>query len=527
MAKVLILYPSTDSYGRFSIPMCNDSALLKSHGHEVSLFDTTFYETKDLYQTSQTYSQNATSTELFQFQPCDLKPYGVRKENVDVLQAFRDKVEQFDPDLIIFSFMGSQLTSIDQYEMYDRSIELIKKSQVNRESRLFLAGGYKPTLKLEECVQDGVVDYFFQGECEPSFLEFADRFDRGEDLTTIDSLCYLKDGEIKINKLADPPDLNELPFADFDIYEDRMFVRPFHGNAVRGIDYELSRGCRFFCTFCMEESVKNLYKGDEDKYFRLKTIDRVIDEMKYLKERYSLDMVKFHDQDFLDIPEDYLDNLAERWEKEVKLSFCVETTLVRITKRKLKAMKKMNLLSMSIGLESGNEHIRRNVMAKPTLSNEKIIALFEKIHENRLDYHTYNLIGIPYETKENIFETIRLNKRAKIRSASVNFYVPYEGTKLKELCLEKGWLKDDYENNYSLKESSALKMPQITDEELKHMMRYFHYSMNTPEFLWPIIGLFGKKDLLCRFLLVIFKRTLQVKLKIRAALGDLAKVHAI
>ena len=82
-----------------------------------------------------------------------------------------------------------------------------------------------------------------------------------------------------------------------------MFVRPFHGNAVRGIDYELSRGGRFFCTFCMEESVKNLYKGDEDKYFRLKTIDRVIDEMKYLKERYSLDMVKFHDQDFLDIPE--------------------------------------------------------------------------------------------------------------------------------------------------------------------------------------------------------------------------------
>jgi anaerobic magnesium-protoporphyrin IX monomethyl ester cyclase len=525
MAKALILYPSTDSYGRFSIPISIISGLLKTHGHEVDLFDTTFYETKGLFQTSQTYSQNATSTELLQFQPCDLKPFGVTKENVDVLESFREKIEQFNPDLILFSFMGSQLTSVDQYEMYDRSIELIKKSQINREGRLFLAGGFKPTLKIEECVQDGIVDYFFQGECEPSFLEFADRFDRGEDLTEIDSICYLKDGELQINKLADPPNLNELPYADFDIYEDRMFVRPFHGRAVRGIDYELSRGCRFFCTFCMEEKVKTLYKGDEDKYFRLKTIDRVIDEMKYLKERYSLDMVKFHDQDFLDIPEDYLDDLAERWTQEVKLSFCVETTLVRITDRKLKAMKKMNLLSMSIGLESGNENIRKNVMAKPTPSNDKIIALFDKIHENGLDYHTYNLIGIPYETKENIFETIRLNKRAKIRSASVNFYVPYEGTKLKELCLEKGWLKDDHESNYSLKESSALQMPQITDEELKHMMQYFHYYMNTPEFLWPIVNLFGEKDFFCRFLQTIFKNTLQVKLKIKASFIEPSKLH--
>ena len=82
MAKALLLYPSTDSYGRFSIPISIVSSLLKTHGHDVSLFDTTFYETKGLYQTNQTYSQNATSTELFQFQPCDLKPFGVKKENV-------------------------------------------------------------------------------------------------------------------------------------------------------------------------------------------------------------------------------------------------------------------------------------------------------------------------------------------------------------------------------------------------------------------------------------------------------------
>lgn len=517
MAKVLILYPSTDSYGRFSIPTCNVSALLKSRGHEVSLFDTTFYETKGLFQTSQTYDQNNTATDLLQFKPCDLKPYGVVKESVDVLQAFRNKVKQFGPDLIMFSFMGPQLHAFDHYEMYDRSIELIKKSQINRTGYLFLAGGFKPTLKLEECVQDGIVDYFFQGECEPSFLEFVDRFDRGEDFTTIDSLCYVKDGVLKKNKLADPPDLNELPFADFDLFEDRAFYRPFHGRAVRAIDYELSRGCRFYCTFCMEESVKTLYDGgDEEKYFRSKTVDHVIDEIKYLKERHSLDMVKFHDQDFLDISEDYLDELAERWSREVKLPFCVETTLVRITERKLKAMKKMNLWIMSIGLESGSEYIRRKVLAKPTPSNNKVIELFDMIHESGLNYHTYNLIGLPYETKEDIFETIRLNKRAKIQSVGVAFYIPYEGTKLKELCVEKGWLKDDNESQYSLREFSALRMPQITDKELRHMMKHFHYFLNTPEFFWPIINLLETKSFIRNFIHAILKRILRARLKIQA-----------
>jgi hypothetical protein len=66
MAKVLILNPSTDSYGRFSIPLSNISALLKTHGHEVSLFDTTFYETRGLFQTGQTYDRNNTATDLLQ-----------------------------------------------------------------------------------------------------------------------------------------------------------------------------------------------------------------------------------------------------------------------------------------------------------------------------------------------------------------------------------------------------------------------------------------------------------------------------
>ena len=93
---------------------------------------------------------------------------------------------------------------------------------------------------------------------------------------------------------------------------------------------------------------------------------------------------------------------------------------------------------MSIGLESGSEYIRRTVLATPTPSNDKVVELFDMIHESGLNYRTYNLMGVPYETKENIFETIRLNKRAKIQSVGVAFLSPTKAQSSKNFVSKKG-----------------------------------------------------------------------------------------
>ena len=50
--------------------------------------------------------------------------------------------------------------------------------------------------------------------------------------------------------------LDDIPFYDYSLFEDQLFFRPFNGKVVRAVDYELSRGCPYTCTYCVETVIQ-------------------------------------------------------------------------------------------------------------------------------------------------------------------------------------------------------------------------------------------------------------------------------
>ena len=80
-----------------------------------------------------------------------------------------------------------------------------------------------------------------------------------------------------------------------------------------------------------------LYKGFP--ILRRYSVRRIIDELKFLKTKYQLEFLKFHDEDFLMRPLGNLRELSETYRQEVNLPFVIETNPKTVTREKLSYLK--------------------------------------------------------------------------------------------------------------------------------------------------------------------------------------------
>ena len=90
-----------------------------------------------------------------------------------------------------------------------------------------------------------------------------------------------------------------------------------------------------------------------------------------------------------------------------------------------------------MGIESGNEFIRRKIMNR-NISNETIVERFRLVKSHGIRVSSYNIIGLPFETRESIEDTIELNRRVNPDSFSVTLLEPYKGTPIRKICEDEG-----------------------------------------------------------------------------------------
>lgn len=268
--------------------------------------------------------------------------------------------------------------------------------------------------------------------------------------------------------------LNELPFLDFSLFEDQRFYRPNRGEVYKTLPIEISRGCPYNCTFCCASSYRKLYNN---KFYREKEISNVIAELKYQKETFGLEFVYMTSESFLSMPERRFDEFVEKYE-EINLPIFFQTRPETINYEKLNRLKKYDI-RISIGLESGSERIRKDVLNRH-FSNKKFIEATSILNKLEIKYGVNNMIGLPGETREDIFETIKLNRLCNSKDLNIFIFVPFRGTQLHGTCINKGYIP----NVHIAKEHafmSSLNMPQITSEEIYGLLRTFPLYVKLPE----------------------------------------------
>lgn len=445
------------------------AGMMKKHGISVKLFDTTFWrDESELY-----LQENRLVREKIGGYK-KVEGYSRQREIVNITEKFRETVKEYKPNLIAATSTSSEFKSLLRFI-------LPSKKEFNIP---LIIGGSHPTADPEKVINSEGVDAVCIGEGEWPLLEFVQKIEKYEDFTNIPSLWIKKEnGEIIRNPIRPQYDnLDVLPEPDWDLFDERHRIRPFEGELKRYGFFEMSRGCPYNCSYCLNSRLHKLKTSDGKMFtsYRFHTPQEIIRIIKKYKEKYGFNHIQFIDENMANLPIETLKELVELYKKEISVSFftqCRPEAFVN-NPEKAKLMADMGCRMVGIGVESANMDLCRTILNRPM--REGIVEEAVKIlKEAGIMVAAYYIIGFPTETKEMIKQTIELHRKLKPDRFSVRFLHPYPGTPIRELLIKMGYFDEsfdekEYQGSYFTDPILDLPSPpHPTKEELKQLRDEF------------------------------------------------------
>ena len=473
MAKILLIQPNRWGRGITSIWIPSHTGILKSKNHDVKLFDCTFY--KNWAEGELDYN-----TQNQQYQPTEYSKL-VKYIESDIFDEFQKLVNSFEPDIIFWSAISSHIHGEGEYANIQYGNMLVEKISTSAKK---IAGGLQPTGEPKQMLtRFPNVDFFIMGESELVLTELADKIDQRKDLLTTNGLIWKKDGKIIINKPQQIiSDMDAISTYDYSMFDDQVFLRPYNGRVVRGVDYELSRGCVYACSYCVETTIQQYYGFTEitdqgiiknaSAYLRSKSAKRIFAEMNTLNQKFGIEYFRCQDTNFLTIDHNVLNELSELINSSgLPIYLYVETRPEGINKSSVELLKKMKVDGVGMGIEVSSEAFRKNHLNRFP-AQDKIIEAFSLLKDAGIKRTSYNIIGLPNETEDMIIDTIKFNSVLQPDNITVAFYSPYLGTKLQTESEKLGDF-DSYEYNVDNQLRTVTKSSKIDKDLLNFYKKNF------------------------------------------------------
>lgn len=358
------------------------------------------------------------------------------------------------PNLIAFSIMTNS---------FPRSIYYARLIKGEMPDIPIICGGYHPSLVPEEVIQHDCFDFLCIGEGEYALLDLCEALEKGKDYIKIKNLWCRKEGKIYRNDIRPLiTDLDTLPFADRNLFS-------YEGTwdfVLKRSTFMASRGCPYLCTYCCDMP-REIYKRG---YVRFRSVDNLLEEIKQVVKVHSSQSVSFHD-DILTLDRNWFEEFAKRYKKEINLPFRCNTRVNLLDREMILLLKEAGCHRLNVGLESGNEFIRNEVL-KRKISKEQYIKVFDLCKSADIETHTYNMIGIPFEDMTKILDTIKFNAMLRPKSMQLSYFYPFPKTPLYELSKKEGFLGNDAVDSYF--KDTILRLPTVTKEDLHFVFKKFH-----------------------------------------------------
>jgi len=203
------------------------------------------------------------------------------------------------------------------------------------------------------------------------------------------------------------------------------------------------------------------------------SVDRAIEQIRDFKKKYNFRHFKIDDDTF-SLNKNWVLEFCDKYLKEFNMSFECNVRIDAVDKETLIALKKAGCGLIKVGLETGNQILRKEVLGR-NISDGKIIKLFDLAKNVGVKTFSFNMIGIPGETKKTIQETINLNAKIKPDFMQVTAFYPYPETLLGQKCIEQKLIAKDHIDCYM--DESVLELPGLTSRQIKKAVRNFTYNV--------------------------------------------------
>ncbi len=416
----------------FPITTCHEfeglavlSGVLKLHGHETDCFITS--EEPDLYRT----------------------------------------VLDYRPDVIgLYTTTGQESWSYDLLRRWKQELPHLK----------VVMGGPHVSHDLSPLVDEPeLVDATVKAEAEYALLDLVEAWSAGNSIEEIPNVGYLRDGKTWQNPIRPViMDLDSLPFPDFDIFYKYAFLR---GKRVHQLI--ANRGCQNSCTYCSVGLMKKDWVSGKkgERFNRTKSVDYLVAQVNDTLARYpGFRMVNFGDA-ALNLEQGWLEEFADKWPEQVGLPFACNVNINYLDEDEIVNLKRAGCVSVQFGLESGSEDVRLKVYKKG-YTDKVVYGIPPLLRKHKITYRTNNIMGGPAETLDDMFETVRMNKRVKPNGCTVLIYRAFKSTVLGREDYETGRVDEGKDIGPSIQNDTNM----IRDDavEVVNLQKLFNIAVYMP-----------------------------------------------
>lgn len=381
-------------------------------------------------------------------------------ENIDVMCQY---IIEREPNVIsLYSLCGS----------YHINIILSKRLKKKNPKLKILFGGPQATLTAEATLTAFPwIDYIGLGEGENTIVPIL-RAVRNGSLEMPEGVAYRTEQERIILKYGPSCEVENLPVIDYSSVD---------MSQVTSIPVDVGRGCPFGCTYC---STKTFWRRE----FRIKSVERIMEEISWLSDRYDIYNFAFVHDLFTANRQIVIEFCEEVLAQRLCITWSCSVRLDTLSDDLLEYMYKAGCRRIYLGIETGSPRLQKII--NKNLNLELFANLLTYIEKYDIEFTCSFIYGFPEETDEDLSMTLEMIRTLWERGASVvqlhkATFLP--GTALFEE--NKGFLhynplcSDFADEEYVDKESK-----QLIQQYLEIFPQF--YSMKSNALIYPYIDSF-------------------------------------
>jgi anaerobic magnesium-protoporphyrin IX monomethyl ester cyclase len=291
-----------------------------------------------------------------------------------------------------------------------------------------VVGGTHVSALTEEVMKEPNIDFAIKGEGELSMAELVKAIEEGKGFSGIKGVSYKQDGSIVHN--APRPlieNLDTLPSPPWHLFRLQEYMGNLNGKKAVGLS--AARGCPFGCVFC--------YRGPAaGENVRMWSPQRVVQEIKTVKEKYGIQGIHFWN-DVFTYDKRWVDALCNLFQQEqLNIEWDCQTRADLINEPVLRKMKAAGCKAIMLGVESGSNEVLQAIDKK--LTKDQIRQSFELLQQIGFETTATFTLGLPWDTRETIKETIAFAREINPDFAMFYMATPFPGSPMWSMLEAKG-----------------------------------------------------------------------------------------
>jgi radical SAM superfamily enzyme YgiQ (UPF0313 family) len=321
-------------------------------------------------------------------------------------------------------------------------------------------GGPHATHRFREVlVGNPQVDAVVMGEGEATFLDLVNCLaTKGRAALEQVKGLALRRGDAVVTTDARPPiqDLGSLPIPA-SWYQDARGV-----DLHRQLEFIItSRGCPAVCRFCSSPR----FWG---KKLRFRSPRSMVDEIRYIRDRYGLLYFSIRDDTFTADPARVLTFCRLLLEERIYILWNCQSRVTAVDEEMLAWMKRAGCECVQLGVESGSSDVLKRLGKH--ITPEQALRAARAVREAGIHLSVYLISGTPGETEEDVQATIRLIDAIRAHDGQVSPLVYYPGTALLADGVRSGVIdKDLFERDE--REAFPVRSDSFSDHSVRKLMK--------------------------------------------------------